>query len=83
MLLPSVSRACRAALLAYFWVREARTLLSGEMMVVVMVFCDFLCLYVAMIVWHDLCCCLGMHCVDSSEEQWRSLLNSPKRACLA
>jgi len=83
VLLPSVSRACRVVLLAYLQVREARTLLSGEMMVILMVFCDFSCLYVVAIIWHDLCCCLGMNCIDSSEEQWRSLLNSPKRACLA
>ena len=41
MLLPSVSRVCRAVLLAYFQVREARTLLFGAMMVVLMMFCDF------------------------------------------
>jgi len=41
VLLPSVSRVCRAVLLAYFQVREARTLLSSAMMVVLMVFCDF------------------------------------------
>jgi len=26
---------------------------------------------------------VGLNGVDSSEEQWRSLSNSPKRACLA
>jgi len=44
VLLPSVSRACTAVLLAYFQVREARTLLFGAMMVVLMMFCDF-CAY--------------------------------------
>jgi len=41
VLLPSVSTACRVVLLAYFQVREARTLLFGAMMVVLMVFYDF------------------------------------------
>ena len=41
MLVRSISRVCRVVLLAYFQVREARTLLFGTKMVVLMLFRDF------------------------------------------
>ena len=68
---------------SYSQVREARTLLSDAMLLVLMVFCNFSSVCAIVSVWHDLGCCLDMNCVEYSEDQWRDLLISPKRVSLA
>jgi len=77
------SNSCRAFLLAYSQVREARTLLFGIKMVAWMSFRGFrVYMWLRMygvnwfVVW-------VWNCVGGREEQWWSLIDSPRRTCLA
>jgi len=78
------SNSCRAFLLAYSQVREARTLLFGIKMVAWMSFRGFFRVYMWLWMYGVNWFVVSVwNCVDGREEQWRSLIDSPRRTCLA